>query len=136
MGLVTMIDYTEFQNLTGIYLEDSYVLDIIQGPGEILFKMEVVLTPEHPNYYKPRAGEQYCYAAGDLIFDNASRVEWLERSTNRYIDAAGDEDLGNIDSLTADDDGFVVEGDWGRVRIRSACQPRFELVERNDSRGP
>jgi hypothetical protein len=123
-----MIDYTQFPNLSGVYLEDSFVLDITEAPGQVIFKMQAVLTPEHRQYHDPLPGEQYCYAEGELIFFDASRVEWLKRSTNRYVDAAGEEDLGNIDSLTSDHGTFVVEGDWGEVRIHSVTQPRFELA--------
>lgn len=123
-----MIDYVQFPNLLGVYLEDSFVLGISETPGQVTFQLEAVLTPDHPNYHEPRPGEQYCYADGELIFADVSRVEWLERSTKVYTDAAGQEDLGNIDSLTIDDETFIVEGDWGKVRIHSASQPRFELA--------
>jgi hypothetical protein len=123
-----MIDYTQYPNLRGVYLEDSFVLGITETPGHFTFTLEAVLTPEHPDYHDPLPGEQYCYAEGELIFADASRVEWLKRSTNRYVDAAGHEDLGNIDSLTSDHHTFVVEGDWGEVRIHSVSQPRFELA--------
>ncbi|MGV9800590.1 hypothetical protein ACWDTP_21335 [Mycobacterium sp. NPDC003449] len=122
-----MIDYNQYPTLKGIYLEDSYVLAIIDEPGVFAFKLEAVLTPEHPRYHNPRPGEQYCYADGYLIFRDVSRVDWLERSSSRSVDAAGDEDLGNIDGLTTDGGAFITQGDWGRVRIASGTQPRFEI---------
>lgn len=123
-----MIDYTQFPDLDGVYLEDSYVLAISEAPTRLAFKLLGVLTPEHPAYHDPLPGEHYCYANGDLVFANASQVEWLKRSTNRYFDANGAEDLGNIDVLTIDGDAFIVEGDWGEVLIHGADQPRFELA--------
>jgi len=125
-----MIDYTKFPNLQGVYLEDSFVLNILESPGQLTFKLEAVLTPEHPSYHEPQPGQQYCYADGDLKFTNVSRVEWVKRTTNRYRDAAGEEDLGNIDSLILDGDTFVVEGDWGEVRLQTETEPRFELATR------
>ncbi|UFS95391.1 hypothetical protein [Nocardia huaxiensis] len=41
------------------------------------FVLEAVLTADHPGYRDPRAGEQYCCAAGDLVFAGYSRIEWL-----------------------------------------------------------
>ena len=122
-----VINYTLFPALAGVFLEDSFVLDIEQSPGKFAFHLEAVLTPDHPLYHDPRPGEQHCYADGDLIFQNPLHVLWLRRSTNRYIDAAGQEDLGNIDSLTVESNIYHVEGDWGTVKIESADGPRFEI---------
>lgn len=123
-----MIDYTQFPGLTGVYLEDSYVLGIAEAPGRLTFKLEAVLTPESPVYHPARPGEQYCYASGSLVFAGASRIEWERRTAAHYTDADGEEDLGNIDILAVDGESLVVEGDWGRVRIVGS-QPHFEITE-------
>jgi hypothetical protein len=114
-----MIDYRSFPGLAGVYLEDSYVLGISEPSGELVFYLDAVLTPEH--------SEHYCYVHGSLVFPGVTHVVWLSRNGNHYTDAAGDEDLGNVVVLTADGDAYVVEGDWGAVRISRA--PRFELSE-------
>lgn len=59
-----MIDYSQFPGLTGVYLEDSYVLGIAEAPGQLTFKLDAVLTPESPAYHPPQPGEQYCCASG------------------------------------------------------------------------
>ncbi|WP_235659473.1 hypothetical protein, partial [Mycobacteroides abscessus] len=120
-----MIDYSQFPQLDGVYLEDSFVLGISEIAGELSFKLEAVLTPQHPNYHEPLPGNQYCYADGELLFADATSIDWVRRSANSYIDAAGEEDLGNIDSLTDDGGTYTVEGDWGEVRICSTSEPRF-----------
>ena len=121
-----MIDYTRFPSLAGVYVEDSYVLAISDAGGRLAFELDAVLTPESPAYHAPKTGEQYCYANGSLIFPDATRIDWVTRTDGHYTDASGEQDLGNIDILTVDDEVFIVEGDWGRVRIVSA-PPRFEL---------
>lgn len=63
-----MIDYSQFPQLDGVYLEDSFVLGISEIAGELSFKLEAVLTPQHPNYHEPLPGTQYCYADGELLF--------------------------------------------------------------------
>jgi len=123
-----VIDYTKFPDMADIYLEDSFVLSIEETPGTFVFKLDAVLTPAHPNYHHPSPGEQYCYADGALVFTGVSRVTWLARSVGHYIDASGQEDLGNIDNLTINDGAFVVEGDWGKVRIETSSQPRFQIA--------
>lgn len=85
-----------------------------------------MLTPESPAYRVPRPGEQYCYAIASLVFPDVKEVEWLTKSDRHYTDAAGEEDLGNIDALDVEGDLFVAEGDWGRVRIHGS-QPYVEL---------
>jgi hypothetical protein len=123
-----MIDYKSFPGLVGVFLEDSYVLGISESSEQVVFQLDAVLTPEHPAYHSPRPGEQYCYVNGSLVFPDVTVVEWLKRSSNHYTDASGEEDLGNIDILKVDGDSFVVEGDWGTVRI-SGGRPRFDLTD-------
>ena len=93
-----MIDYKRFPGLVGVFLEDSYVLGISESSEQVVFHLDAALTPEHPAYHSPRPSEQYCYANG-----------WLKRNSSHYTDASGEEDLGNIDILTADGDAFVAE---------------------------
>lgn len=123
-------DYSTLPGLSGVYLEYSFVLSIDEQPQQFSFELEAVLRPAHPDYHPPLPGEQYCYANARLIFDDVTDVEWLTRSTNRFTDASGEEDLGNIDSLTVDEpDLYLAEGDWGRVRIRCSSCPRLVLAE-------
>ncbi|EME22356.1 hypothetical protein [Rhodococcus triatomae] len=121
-------DYSTLPGFSGVYLEDSFVLSIDEQPQQFSFELEAVLRPEHPDYHPPLPGEQFCYADARLIFDDVSDVEWLARSTRRYTDASGNEDLGNIDSLIVEEqDCYLIEGDWGRVRIRCPRAPRMLL---------
>lgn len=124
----SLIDYAKFSGLADIYLEDSYVLEILEEPGKLTFKLDAVLTPENPAYQPPRPGEQYCYRTGRLVFPDAVRVSWLERTGRQFTDATGEHDLGNVDALTRDGTFLVAEGDWGRVRFQSSG-PYFELDE-------
>ncbi|MET9027605.1 hypothetical protein ABZW96_18610 [Nocardia sp. NPDC004168] len=123
-------DYSDYPVLSNLYLEDSYVLDVIERPTEVVFVLEAVLTPEHPRYRAPGAREQHCYVRGNLVFVKVSRVEWLERSFQKYKDASGSEDLGNVDVLTNTDGMYYMEGDWGKVRIWSNDDPQFEFSEK------
>ncbi|WP_156365190.1 hypothetical protein [Sciscionella sediminilitoris] len=51
-----MRDYTEFPDLSELYLEDSSVLDAHEEPGSLSFKVDAVLTPENLRY-SPKPGE-------------------------------------------------------------------------------
>ena len=125
-----MIDYTALPDLSGVYLEDSYVLEICEHADVLVFRLDAVLTPDHAAYLPPRPGEQYCYAFGDLVFRDVVRVDWVSKSACRFTDATGETDLGNIDSLKFDGSVYALQGDWGGVRIESA-PPRFELRDSN-----
>jgi hypothetical protein len=122
-----MTNYTALSTLSNVYLEDSYVLGITDQPGELKFRLEAVLTENHPAYRPPRPSEQYCYATGWLIIPNVTRMEWEHRSTQRFIDATGEEDLGNIDYLNREHDHWHIGGDWGEVRVYTTDNPQLVL---------
>ncbi|MCA1702135.1 MAG: hypothetical protein LC808_02240 [Actinobacteria bacterium] len=126
-------DYSAVRDLAGIYLEDSYVLDIVEELPWFKFKIEAVLTPNHPHYRAPGPDEQYCYATGWLVFADISHVEWERKSLRKYIDAEGEEDMGNIDFLRHYSDHWYGGGDWGEVRMFTTASPRFTLADENVS---
>ncbi|MGH4018155.1 MAG: hypothetical protein ACRDT0_02705 [Pseudonocardiaceae bacterium] len=129
-----MTDYSTIAELSTVYLEDSYVLDIVDDPPLLELKIEAVLTEEHPRYRPPGPAEQYCYAAGRLVFRDVSRVEWERQSLRTYTDVTGEEDRGNIDFLEIDGDHWYAGGDWGEVRIFTTARPEFTLIGENASR--
>jgi hypothetical protein len=133
MGLVTVQNYTDFPDLTQVYLEDSFVLDITEDASSISFELEAVLTPQHPAYHAPQPGEQYCYADADLIIDGATKVHWIERTHHAYTDASGESDLGNIDSMLHTNDHYDIAGDWGQVHVYSRNAPRLVFKDSDDS---
>ncbi len=79
MGLLIMTDYSTIAVLSAVYLEDSYVVDIVDELPLFKFKIEAVLTRDHPSYRAPGPGEQYCYAAGWLVFRPESASSWATR---------------------------------------------------------
>lgn len=121
------MNYYELPEFAGVYLEDSYVLNIDENPQALTFRVEFVLTESHPNYHTPRAGEQYCYATGSLTFEHPDKIEWLEHSQQAYTDASGEEDLGNIDYLVSSDGQWRAGGDWGEVVVHTPQPPRVTL---------
>jgi len=102
-------------------------LAIKEQTDAITFQIDAVLTPGHSDYREPGPSEQYCYRKGHLKFTKVTRVAWKQRSFNTHVDATGEEDLGNIDSLTIAGPIFTVEGDWGIVEIETQSEPGFEL---------
>lgn len=122
-----MKNYTDFAGLADVYLEDSYVLGIAETPDSLSFELELVLTRSHPRYHEPRPDEQYCYEDAVLTIPGATKVEWVTRSSQTYRDATGEEDLGNIDSFHYHDGRYEIVGDWGKVQVSSAAEPRLDF---------
>lgn len=89
-------------------------------PGVVTFIMEFVLTPEHPQYTDPRPLEQYCYRSGSLRFVGVTRCRWDGQGNSPAIDATGETDHGNVDSLQWDATDFSLSGDWGSMEISAA----------------
>ncbi|MCR6484077.1 hypothetical protein M8542_14745 [Amycolatopsis sp. OK19-0408] len=123
-----MTNYTGFPDLANVYLEDSFVLAIDETPTSLSFRLEAVLTEAHPRYHEPRTGEQYCYADAVLTISEATKIEWITRSSHASRDATGEEDLGNIDDLRQNGDHYEISGDWGYVRVYSTMAPRLEFA--------
>ena len=48
-----MKPYTEIDGLEDIVLEESYVLGLTATPGQLFFKVDFVLTTDHPLYQPP-----------------------------------------------------------------------------------
>lgn len=109
-----------FEPLADVYLEDSWVLEVLPSAQGTAFRLEVVLTAPHPLYEAPRPGEQYCYRTAwlDLASDQPIEIELSGRSPTTDLD--GSEDYGNIDRFELDpnEQRWVIEGDWGRATIK------------------
>lgn len=107
--------YGNWPALSELYLEDSYVLEILESPSCLIFQMEFVLREGHPKYRAPKQDEQYCYERGKLIFQGIRALRWLERTEVLSFDAKGEHDLGNIDQLYQENGWYMASGDWGEV---------------------
>lgn len=113
--------YWDLPNLTEIYLEDSWVLNVVAEPATLAFKMEFVLREGHPNYRPPKLGEQYCYMPGLLIFPRVTSLSWEGPSVRPAVDATGEEDYGSVDEFRVEDGGYRLIGDFGDIRVSSAA---------------
>lgn len=112
------MNYYEVPLLSGFYFEDSYVLSIDEASGSLVFELEAVLTDEHPQFERPKKGEQYCYRRVLLRFLNADYLEWLDRRFTTFLDASGESDYGNIDRFVIDNGCYALSGDWGAVIVK------------------
>jgi len=125
-----------FEALRGLYLDDSYVLDVQASRGLVAITMEFALAPEHPEYSPALPGEQYCYRKGILVFEGVTELNWTGQLSSRPSqDPDGSIDYGNIDSLVIDGTHFTVEGGLGRIDLQAASL-RVALVSDGTTRTP
>lgn len=123
------MEYQEaFPNLAGVYLEDSWVREIAPSSTGVSFRLEVVLTSEHPRYRAPAAGEQYCYLDAWLTLRSDEPISLDLSGAAPATDATGTSDLGNFDGFSAGPSGaWELQGSWGRVRVgRPDVSLRFD----------
>jgi hypothetical protein len=112
------VEYQDaFADLADVYLEDSWVLDIVPTEGGVTFRLDAVLTAAHPRYEPPAPDEHYCYQRVRLTIASAKRSVLHRSDAPPATDASGEVDFGNIDEFTEVDwDGeaaWEVRGGWG-----------------------
>jgi hypothetical protein len=112
-----MTSYEELPGLGSYVFEESFVLDVAAKPAVVSFRLEVVLTPEHPAYVAPGPDTYLCYRDGRLEFDGVTDLEWTGQGALPATDASGEIDYGHIDTMTWDAGLFELQGDWGTMRI-------------------
>ena len=99
---------------------ESYVLSWRATPNELVFDLDVALTPEHPRYQPPRPDERGSWMRGTLHFPSASDIRGLadQSQVRGATDATGARDYGNIDELSWADGKAHVVGEFGDVVLR------------------
>ena len=114
------VPYYNIPQLSYIYLEDSFVLNIRTEANYVELLLELVLTENHPLYQSPLPNEQYFYKKARLIFSEAQQVELTEKINTKYIDANNELDLGNINDFYQYKNYFYLYGDWRELKVRGA----------------
>ena len=113
--------FEAFSDLAGVYLEDSWVLEVAPSDHGLSLRLETVLTPEHPLYEAPKPGKQHCYRLGWLSLRAETPMDLRLSGARPAIDATGEPDFGNVDTFVFDpeENRWELEGDWGYAGFRS-----------------
>ena len=115
-----MSDYLMIPGFENVYLENGWVLDVRAEPCRLMLDVEIVLLESHLAYSEPVAGEQYCYLRGSIRFERVSELNWSGQGISvPAVDASGERDFGSIDEFTVGDGAYVLEGDFGRIEVKS-----------------
>ena len=131
--MISGVTYHEaYEVLRNVYLEDSYVLNIIEEADSVAFEMEFVLTEGHSLYHSPKPSEQYCYRKGRLQFLSCASAELKLSNQRPSTDANGETDLGNIDTFEKVSETHVLQGCWGKLEV-NCNKLEIEFDDRENS---
>jgi hypothetical protein len=111
--------YTEIDGLENIVLEESYVLGITATPGHLVFRVDFVLTADHPLYRPPAAGNTECTRTGEISFEAVESLQWSGQGAPPARDASGEIDYGHIELFEWKPGCYRLEGDWGFIEVAS-----------------
>jgi hypothetical protein len=127
---MTASDWTELTEFDGVDLSESYVLGWQLGLAELVFELDVALTPDHPSFRPPRADERTCWVRGRLRFPGASSVQGLREQSGVVgaTDATGARDYGSIDEFSWADGQAHIGGEFADVTLPSS-RPHITLSE-------
>lgn len=115
------VSYEDIPALTGLDLEESYVLDIAVLETSLVLTLDLVLTSEHEGYTSPRPGEQHCFRRARVKISDARSVRWVKKIMRAFRDSSGETDYGSIDSWLLDGDLAVISGDWGVLEVNGGA---------------
>jgi hypothetical protein len=114
------IQYRSLPGFEGMYLEDSFVLEVQATPGRLRITLDLRIGRAHPSYRDPLEGEVACFREAVIEFPAVQELTWTRQGASRpAVDASGEQDWGGIDSLRKVGAIHQLEGDWGVIEIVS-----------------
>ena len=116
------------EDFVGIDLNDSFILSWKLRDADLEFEMEASIGPDSKYYEKSEPGDWTCYKKAKLIFSSIEKVEGLLPLAEAQCstDATGENDYGNIDNLVKTENGFNIEGEFGKVILKNG-RMKFEI---------
>lgn len=114
-----MAGYTTILSLSELVLEESWVLGVEARPSLLVMTVDFVLTVEHPLYRVPLSHETFGTVRGSLTFEGVESLDWTGQGTPPVADLDGETVYGNIDLMSVEGDDFVLEGNFGQIRVNA-----------------
>lgn len=127
MGATTAIDWHKLREFSAVDLEQSFVLSWQVDSASLLIDIDVLLTPEHPFYERPRASEKSCIRPAIIEFPCCSALSIGDSAPGSIAEIAEGIGHGAIKGLQRLVDGrYEIQGDFGIVLV-SAERPLLKL---------
>jgi len=125
-------DWRQLREFRGVDMEASYIVGWHYESGLLSIDMDILLTPEHPFYEKPRPSQKGCIRAAVIEFPycrSISRTDGEQGSTEGEAIVAALEH-GAVRSFCVYDDGvYEIAGAFGQVVVE-AERPVMRLTGR------
>ena len=114
------MQWRDMECFRGIDLNDSFVLSWKLEEWGLCFLLEASVWPGSEYYQPPKDNEYTCYREATLCFRDFDSVRGLKAMSlvRPSVDANGELDYGNIDSLAQVPQGFDISGDFGNVLVK------------------
>ncbi len=123
-------DWRQLREFADVDLTRSFVLSWLYESGTLFVDIDVLLTPEHPFYEKPRPAERVCIRPACIEFPVCETFGPDGITDGQLVDISKNLGLGAISGLRRlADDRYEISGDFGTVCI-SAERPLLKLKQR------
>jgi len=120
-------DWRQLREFADVDLTQSYVLSWLFESGVLFVDIDVLLTPEHPFYEKPRPAEKVCIRPACIEFPFCEAIDLNVESEGEPVDIAGNIGVGAITGLRRRaDDRYEISGEFGTVLV-NAERPILKL---------
>lgn len=103
---------SRFENVD---IANSVLLGVVINDDELTLEMDFCLSPGHPDYEAPGAGEEHCFHPGLLKFAGISKLS-LERAEN--ANGASRRRFA-IQSFQIEGTRFDMSCDWGDIHLQA-----------------
>ena len=121
------VDWRQLREFAGVDLTASFVLSWHFQSETLTVDVDVLLTPEHPFYEKPRPKERVCIRPAVIEFPYCESLSCSELAEAMPATIAGKLGHGAITGLRRLEDGcYEIDGEFGTVRI-DAERPLLRL---------
>lgn len=127
MSATTAADWRQFREFSAVDLEQSFVLSWQVDSASLLIDIDVLLTPEHPFYERPRPSEKSCIRPAIIEFPCCVALRIGDSAPGTVAETAEGIGHGAIKGLQRLVDGrYEILGDFGTVLV-SAERPLLKL---------
>ena len=103
--------------LRDLWLQDSFVMAIIQDAGALRFDLVAHVREGAPAHRPVREGEWACYRRASVAVLGARRIDWRSLSLRPSVDADGSADLGAFHAWRTEGDAHDISGSFGHVIV-------------------
>lgn len=123
-------DWRQLREFADVDLTRSFVLSWLYESGTLIVDIDVLLTPEHAFYEKPRPAEKVCIRPASIVFPFCETLGPDGVADGQLSDIANNIGAGAIAGLRRlADDRYEISGEFGTVFI-SAERPLLKLRQR------